>query len=121
MPILAYLVNSRRVVEPPNSIALTLSTSPSLVASTAVYEYFLVPVPTFTGAVTVFDLLSVKTALAPSTLTLYSPAASFTPLTDAGAEKITSYDFWPAKQRPARDNTAPRTKDFFIGFYGPFV
>jgi len=37
-----------------------------------------------------------------------------------GAEKITSYDFWPAKQRPDRDNTAPRTKDFFIKFLWSF-
>jgi hypothetical protein len=51
---------------------------------------------------------------------LYSPAGSFTPLTFAGAEKITEYDFWPAKHKLDRDNITPRTRVFFI-INGPFT
>src|SRR4029077_8905323 len=109
----AYFVNSSLVVEPPSSMALTLSVSPSLVASTAVKENCLVPVSTLTGVVTLLARESVKTALAPSTLTLYSPAARLTTPTVAGDAEMTSCDFWPAKQRLETNNTL-RTRDSFM-------
>lgn len=64
----AYFVNSSVVVEPPSSIELTVSPSPSLVESTAVDGNFFEPLSTFTGGVKLFELCwFVNTALEPCT------------------------------------------------------
>src|SRR6185437_350692 len=61
------------------SIASTCSTPFASLLSTAVKSGFLACFSIFTGAVNVLRVfISVKTALEPSTFTLYSPAASFT-------------------------------------------